>query len=203
MNRALLIALAGLLMTMGCSQANSPVENQESAQKGADKPQSPAELPKYRVTKKKTCQIASQSTRCYSVSTDATSEEDLTAFTQHFRKQSGGVDNVVVTFFFDKPQPNSSGRGFTFHIFFDEPEANTSGRGFAFNSKEAARNILSRSLPQERFQDADLNEEVSKAMQNDGIYVISIEDEVEQQACKDWDSKMLGPPPKQWDCPSL
>src|SRR5215208_8124439 len=151
MNRALLIALAGLLMTMGCSQANSPVENQASAQKGADKPQPPAELPKYHVTKKKTCQIVSQSTRCYSVSTEATSEEDLTAFTQHFRKQSGGVDSVVVTFFFDKPQAKSSGRRFTFKIFFDEPKANTSGRGFAFNSKEAARKILSRSLPQERF----------------------------------------------------
>ena len=183
MNRALLIALAGLLMTMGCSQANSPVENQESAQKGTDKPQSPAELPKYHVTKKKTCQIASQSMRCYSVSTDATSEEDLTAFTQHFRNQSRAVDNVVVTFFFNKPQAKSSSRGFAFKIFFE------------------ARNILSRSLPQERFQDAYLSEQVSKAMQNDGIYVISIEDEVEQQACEDWDSKTLGHPPKQWDCP--
>jgi hypothetical protein len=201
MNRALLIALAGLLMTMGCSQANSPVENQESAQKGTDKPQSPAELPKYHVTKNKTCQIASQTTACYSVSTDATSEEDLTAFTQHFKKQSGGVDSVVVTFFFDKPQANSSGKGFTFTIFFDEPRAGTSGRGFAFDSKEAARNILSRSLPQERFQYTYLNEEVSKAMQNDGIYVISIEDEIEQHACEDWDPNTLGRPPKQWDCP--
>jgi hypothetical protein len=189
MNRALLIAFAGLLMTIGCSQANSPAENRErrggieSAQKEANKTESPAKLPKYHV-RKKTCQIASQSTRCYSVSTDATSEEDFTAFMQHFREQSGGVDNVVVTF------------------FFDEPQANSSGRGFAFDSKEAARNILSRVLPQERFlQDADLNEEVNKAMQNDGIYVISIEDEVEQQACEDWDSKTLGPPPKQWDCP--
>ena len=89
-------------------------------------------------------------------------------------------------------------------FFFDKPQANSSGRGFTFNSKEAARNILLRSLPQERFQDADLNEEVRKAMQNDGIYVISIEEEVEQRACEDWDSnksKTLGRPPKQWDCP--
>jgi hypothetical protein len=190
MNRALLlIALAGLLMTIGCSQANSPAEHQqrkeglESTQKEAKKPESSATLPKYHVTKKKTCQIASQTATCYRVSTDATSGEDFTAIMRHFRKQSGGVDTVVVTF------------------FFDEPQANSSGRGFAFNSKEAARDILSRYLPQDRFlQDADLNEEVSKAMQNDGIYVISIEDEVEQQACKDWNSKTLGPPPKQWDC---
>ena len=87
-------------------------------------------------------------------------------------------------------------------FFFDEPQANSSGRGFAFNSKEAARSILSRFLAQQKhiLQDADLNEEVSKAMQKDGIYVISIEDEVEQQACEDWDSKTLGHPPKQWDC---
>jgi hypothetical protein len=213
MNRALLIALTGLLMTIGCSQVNSPAEHRESregiesAQKEADRPQSPAKLPKYHVTQKKTCQIASQTTACYSVSTDATSEEVLTAFTQHFRKQSGGVDNVVVTFFFDEPQANSSGRRFTFKIFFDEPQANTSGRGFAFNSKEAARKILSRSLPQERsLQDAYLNEEVRKAMQNDGIYVISIEDEIEQQACEGWGSNksnILGRPPKQWNCPGF
>jgi hypothetical protein len=40
-------------------------------------------------------------------------------------------------------------------------------------------------------------------MQNDGIYVTSIEDEVEQQACEDWDSNTLGQPPKQWDCPGF
>jgi hypothetical protein len=164
MNRTLLIALAALLMTMGCNQAN--------------KPESPAKMAAYHVTKKKTCQIASQTTTCYSVTTDATSGEDFTAFTQHFRKQSGDVDALVVTFFLDKPQTISS------------------GSGFAFNNKEAARNILSRSLS----QNADLNKAVSKAMQNEGIYVISVEDQVEQQACEDWDPKILGHPPKQWDC---
>ena len=173
MNRALLIALAGLLMTMGCSQANSPVAHQES----------PAKLAKYHVTKRETCRIASQTAMCYRVSTDATLGEAFAAFTRHFRKQSGGDYNVVVTF------------------FSDEPQANNTGRGFAFKSKQAARDILSRVLPQEiLLRDADLNEEVGKAMQNDGIYVFSIEDEVEQRACKDWDSKILGHPPKGWDC---
>ena len=186
MNRVILITFSSLLLilTIGCSQVYSPAEHQqrregiESAQKEDNQPLSPAKLPKYHVTNKKTCQIASQSATCYSVSTDATSGEDFTAFTQHFRKQSGSVDNVVVTF------------------FFDEPQANSSGWGSAFDSKEAARNILSTSLP----EDADLEKEVNKAMQNDGIYVISIEDEVEQQACEDWDSKILGHPPNQWDC---
>ena len=175
---------------MGCGLANSPPEHQQrregpkSVQKVANKPESLATLPKYHVTKKKACQIASQTATCYSVSTHALAGEAFAAFTQHFRKQSGGVDNVVVTF------------------FFDEPQANSSGRGFAFDSKEAARNILSRSLPQEGLlQDADLNKEVSKAMQNDGIYVVSVDDEVEQQMCEVWDSKSLGTAPKQWDCP--
>ena len=123
MNRALLMALAGLLMTMGCSKANSPAEHQqrregiESAQQEANKPLSSATLPKYRVTKKKTCQIASQTATCFSVSTDATSGEDLTAFTRHFRNQSRAVDDVVVAFFFDKPQAKSSSRGFSFKNF--------------------------------------------------------------------------------------
>src|SRR5215218_1209298 len=76
---------------------------------------------------------------CYRVSTDATSGEAFTAFTRHFRKQSGGDDNVVVTF------------------FSDEPQAKSSGGGFAFKSKQAARDILSRVLRQEiLLRDADL-----------------------------------------------
>jgi hypothetical protein len=73
MNRVLLIALAGLLMTMGCSQANSPADHQQRREGLENKPQSPAKLAKYRVTKTKTCRIASQTATCYSVSTDATS----------------------------------------------------------------------------------------------------------------------------------
>jgi hypothetical protein len=113
----------------------------DSTQKEANKPESPAKLAEHDVTKKKRCQIASQGATCYGVSTDATSGEAFTAFTRHFSKQSGGDDNVVVIF------------------FFDELQANSSGRGFAFESKEAARDILSRVLPQQRvLRGADLNE---------------------------------------------
>jgi hypothetical protein len=182
--RALLIVFAGLLMTIGCSHVSSPAEHQgkeegkRSDHKEAMKQESPAKLAKYHVTKKETCQIASQNATCYSVSTDATSGEDFTALTQHLRKRSGGVDTIVITF------------------YLDEPKANSTGKGFAFKSREVAHDILSRSLP----KDADLDKEVGKAMQNDGVYVISIEDEVEQRACDAWDSKSLGPPPEQWDC---
>ena len=100
----------------------------------------------------------------------------MTALTQHSRNRSSGTDILVVTFFFDKPRPNSA-------------------QGFAFYNREAAQNILSETLP----KGVNLNEEVGKAMQNDGIYVL--EDKIEQQACKNWDPRNLGPPPKRWDCP--
>jgi hypothetical protein len=185
MNRVVLMALAGLFMVAGCSQVNAPAERQEkkkdmeSTENVGENPESPSKLANYHVTKNETCQIASQTTACYSVSTDATSGEDFTALTHHFSQRSGSVDAVVVRF------------------FFDEPQASSSGQGFAFNSEEAARDILSTSLP----KGADLNKEVNTAMQNGGIYVISIEDEVEQKACRTWVSKVLGPPPKEWDCP--
>ena len=185
MHRGVLIALAGLLMVMGCSQANSSAEHQErkegveGVQEEAHKPESPAKLAKYRVTEKKTCQIASQTTKCYTVSSDAESREHLTALTEHFRDQSADVDAVMVTFFFDKPNANSS------------------GEGFAFYSREAARNILSETLP----RGVNLNQEVNMAMQNDGTYVLTLENLIEQEACKDWDPRAIGPPPKQWDCP--
>ena len=189
MNRVLLMTLAGLLTVMGCGLASSPAEHRErrggieSAQKEANDPESPAKLAEHRVTKKKRCRIASQTATCYRLSTDATSGEAFTVLTRNLRKQSGGDDNVVVTF------------------FFDEPRANSSGRGFAFESEEAARDVLSRVLPQKRYlRDEDLNEEVSKAMQNDGIYVISIYDELAEEMCAAWDPRSLGPPPKRWDC---
>ncbi len=184
MNRVVLMALAGLLLITGCSQANSPMERQEkradveSARKQTEDPESRPQLAKHHVTKKETCHIASQTARCYSVSTSATSSEDLTALTQHFRNRSSGTDTVVVTFFFDKPRPNSA-------------------QAFAFYDREAAQNILSESLP----KGVNLNEEVNATMQNDGVYLLTIEDKIEQQACKSWDPRTLGPPPERWECP--
>ena len=105
----------------------------ESAQKEADDPESPAKLAEHRVTKNNGCRVASQTATCYSVSTDATPGEACAALTRKLRKQSGSDDNVAVTF------------------FFEEPRANSSGRGLAFESEEAARDVLSRILPQERY----------------------------------------------------
>jgi hypothetical protein len=181
MNRVVLIALAGLLMAIGCSKASSPAERQDKREgiERAQKLESPSKLAKYHVTEKKTCQVASQTTKCYSVSTDAKSRKDFTALTQHFRDQSADVDAVVVAFFFDKPRADSS------------------GTGFAFNNEETARNILSEILP----EGANLNEEVNKAMRNDGVYVVTLEDATEQEVCENWEAQGLGPPPEEWECP--
>jgi hypothetical protein len=186
MNRAALIALAGLLVVVGCSRASSPAQRQEkregmeSARKQAEDPEARPQLAKHRVMKKETCQIASQTARCYGVSTDAKSREDLSALTQHFRNQSSGIDAVEVTFFVDKPYPNSA-------------------EGYAFYDREAAQNILSKTLS----KGVNSNEEVNKAMHNDGIYVLTVEDKLEQQACEGWEPRSLGPPPERWECPGF
>jgi hypothetical protein len=57
--------------------------------------------------------------------------------------------------------------------------------------------MLSETLP----NGINLNEEVKEAMQNDGVYVLTVEDKIEQQACESWDPGALGPPPEQWDRP--
>jgi hypothetical protein len=37
--------------------------------------------------------------------------------------------------------------------------------------------------------------------QNGGIYVVTLEDAIEQQACENWEAQSEGPPPEEWDCP--
>ena len=51
---------------------------------------------------------------------------------------------------------------------------------------------------------ANVEEEVEKAMANDGIYIVPIEAMVEdmiEQECASWDTTTLGTPPPEWDCP--
>jgi hypothetical protein len=46
-----------------------------------------------------------------------------------------------------------------------------------------------------------VKERANKAMQNDGIYAIAVAELVEnltREACAEWDSKTLGPPPTEW-----
>jgi hypothetical protein len=78
-----------------------------------------------------------------------------------------------------------------------EPSLPHAGFTGAFSNREVARDILFETLP----KGVSLNEEANKAMQYDGIYVLALDNLIEQEACKDWDPRALEPPPKKWDCP--
>jgi hypothetical protein len=94
--------------------------------------------------------------KCYSVSTDATSREDLIFVTANLWLNSPRYLAVLVTFYPDKPT------------------ADVSARGFAFENEQAARVVLAQVLA----QGTSVEDRVREAMANGGIYVISVADEV-------------------------
>jgi hypothetical protein len=96
--------------------------------------------------------------KCYSVSTDATSREDLEFVTANLWLNSPRYLAVLVTFYPDKPT------------------ADVSARGFAFENEQAARVVLAQVLA----QGSSVEDRVRETMANGGIYVISVADEVEE-----------------------
>jgi hypothetical protein len=149
------------------------------------------DLPAYDITKEEDCS-GDFPTKCYSVSTDATSEEALTLLTENFRDENPEYEAVLVTYY-----PN-------------EPQASPSGSGYAFRSEEAARAILSQMTQSSATGSAtasakaSVDEEVRQTMENGGIWVLAIEEEVEsmtQEMCAEWDTTTMGAPPKEWNCP--
>jgi hypothetical protein len=114
----------------------------------------------------------------------ATSEEPLTALTRHFRDANPEYAAILVTFYPDKPT------------------AEPSGSGFAFRDEETARAVLSSMYTNPA--EASVEEQVRQTMQNDGLYVMSIQDEVEsmnREVCAEWDVTTMGPPPTEMNCP--
>jgi hypothetical protein len=186
MARAVLVVLVSLLVVAGCGQANSPVEKREKKE-GVEKAKEEVarpNLPAYDVTLEQDCPQGNFSGKCYSVSTDATSEKDLRALTEYFRDENPQSAAVLVTFYPKKPT------------------ADQSGSGFAFENATVARVVLSQMY--QNPEDASVDEEVRKAMENNGIWVMSIADEVEsmtQDMCNDWDTTTMGTPPPEWNCP--
>lgn len=52
--------------------------------------------------------------------------------------------------------------------------------------------------------EANVDEQVEEAMANDGISVLSIQDEVDaatEEMCAEWEVTTMGTPPPEWDCP--
>ena len=96
--------------------------------------------------------------KCYGVSTDATSREELEVITADLWLDSPGYLAVLVTFY-----PN-------------KPTADLSAAGFAFENEQAARVVLAQFLS----QGTSVEDEVREAMANGGIYVVVPADETRE-----------------------
>jgi hypothetical protein len=158
-----LVVLAIVLLLVGCSQAASPVEKQQKRedQERIDEvppKEQPSDLPAYDIIMEQDCAETGVVGKCYSVSTDATSREDLIFVTANLWLNSPRYPAVLVTFYPDKPT------------------ADVSARGFAFENEQAARVVLAQVLA----QGISVEDRVREAMANGGIYVISVADEVEK-----------------------
>ena len=160
----LMVALAVMLLLFGCDQATSPVEKQERGEglgriekEAPPKDRSPS-VPAYDITMEQDCADTGIVGKCYNVSTDVTSRDDLEVVTADLWLKSPGYLAVLVTFY-----PN-------------KPTADVSGTGLAFKNEQAARVVLK----QVAAEGATVEDEVREAMSNGGIYVISVVDEVRE-----------------------
>jgi hypothetical protein len=152
--------LAVVILLVGCSQAAPSVEMQQNteAPQRIEKvpPRDPSlNLPAYDITSEQDCAETGVVGKCYGVSTDATSSEELEVVTADLWLDSPGYLAVLVTFY-----PN-------------KPTADLSAWGFAFENEQAARVVLAQLLA----QGSSVEDEVREAMANGGIYVVIPADE--------------------------
>jgi hypothetical protein len=156
--------LAVILLLVGCGQASSSVEKQqkreglERVEKNAPQYEQSPVIPAYDITKEQECTDTGIVGKCYSVSTDVTSREDLEVITADILLKNPEYLAILVSFY-----PN-------------KPTADLSGMGFAFKNEQAARVVLAQALS----QGATVEDEVGEAMANGGIYVVSVADEVRE-----------------------
>jgi hypothetical protein len=155
--------LAVVILLVGCSQDAPSVEKQqnreapERIEKAPPRDPSP-DLPAYDITSEQDCAESGVVGKCYGVSTDATSREELEVITADLWLDSPGHLAVVVTFY-----PN-------------KPTADLSAAGFAFENEQAARVVLAQFLA----QGTSVEDEVREAMANGGIYVVAPADEARE-----------------------
>jgi hypothetical protein len=154
------MVLAVVILLVGCSQAAPSVEMQQNteAPQRIEKvpPRDPSlNLPAYDITSEQDCAETGVVGKCYGVSTDATSSEELEVVTADLCLDSPGYLAVLVTFY-----PN-------------KPTADLSAWGFAFENEQAARVVLAQLLA----QGSSVEDEVREAMANGGIYVVIPADE--------------------------
>jgi hypothetical protein len=147
--------LAVVILLVGCSQAAPSVDKQQNTEAperiGKAPPRGPSpDLPAYDITLQQDCAESGVVGKCYGVSTDATSREELEVVTADLWLDSPGYLAVLVRFY-----PN-------------KPTADVSAWGFAFDNEQAARVVLAQLLA----QGPSVEDEVREAMANGGIYVV-------------------------------
>ena len=116
------------------------------------------DIPAYEITKEQECTDTGIVGKCYSVSTDVTSGENLEVITSDTLLNNPEYLAIVVSFY-----PN-------------KPAADLSGMGFAFKNEQVARVVLAQYLA----QGPTVQDEVGKAMANGGIYIVSVADELRE-----------------------
>ena len=158
------MVLAVVLLLVGCAQASSSVEKQQNREalervekKVPQNEQSPY-VPAYHITKEQECTDTGIVGKCYNVSTNATSGEDLEVITSDILLKNPEYLAILVSFY-----PN-------------KPAADLSGMGFAFKNEQVARVVLAQYLA----QGPTVQDEVGKAMANGGIYIVSVADELRE-----------------------
>ena len=155
--------LAVVILLVSCSQAAPSVDKQqkregpERIEKAPPGHPSP-DLPAYDVTFERNCAETGIVGKCYGVSTDATSREELEILTAELWLHSFGYLAVLVTFY-----PKKS-------------ITDVSAMGFAFENEQVARVVLAQSLA----QGTSVEDEVREAMTNGGIYVVAPADEAQE-----------------------
>ena len=164
--------LAVVILLVSCGQAAPSVEKQqkregpERIEKAPPGHPSP-DLPAYDVTFEQDCAETGVVGKCYGVSTDATSREELEVVTADLWLDSPGYLAVLVTFY-----PN-------------KPTADVSAAGFAFENELAARVVLAQFLA----QGTSVEDEVREAMANGGIYVVAPADEAQDDEAQELTQK--------------
>ena len=151
--------LAVVILLVGCSQAAPSVEQQQNRE-GPERienapPRDPSpDLAAYDITLQQDCAESGVVGKCYGVSIDVTSREELEVVTADLWLDSPGYLAVVVTFY-----PNKL-------------TADVSAWGFAFENEQAARVVLAQFLS----QGTSVEDEVREAMANGGIYVATADE---------------------------
>jgi hypothetical protein len=155
--------LAVVTLLVGCSQAAPSVEMQQNREgperiENAPTRDPSTDLPAYDITLEHDCAETGIVGKCYDVSTNATSREELEVLTADPWFDSPRYLALLVTFY-----PN-------------KPTADVSAWGFAFENEPAARVVLAQFL----VQGASVEDEVREAMANGGIYVVTPADEARE-----------------------